>query len=229
LATKRKRLLLFGEDMPAHGPVAITLNDARTIVEGALEHARSQQYLPMTVAVLDTAAELVAFAREDGSSTRVNRLGRGLVEQKVGDTLVEAHADRYLARLAGVVAILRGRYVAEGAWAVCTPGSSAARLAAEAEGIDRIFTDAGVERSESGCGFCSSGGGGYADRVRPGSRVISSTNRNFGGRQGPGVRTHLASDPVTVPSRAALGRGPPPGNPADIAAGVEFVDPVEQP
>jgi Haem-degrading len=62
--------------MPAHGPVAITLNDARTIVEAALEHARSGQYPPMTVAVLDAAGQLVAFAREDGSSLLRGRIAR---------------------------------------------------------------------------------------------------------------------------------------------------------
>jgi uncharacterized protein GlcG (DUF336 family) len=62
--------------MPAHGPVAITLSDARTIVVAALKHARSGQYPPMTVAVLDTAGELVAFAREDGSSLLRGRIAR---------------------------------------------------------------------------------------------------------------------------------------------------------
>jgi uncharacterized protein GlcG (DUF336 family) len=62
--------------MPAHGPVAITLNDARTIVEAALKHARSGQYPPMTVAVLDAAGQLVAFAREDGSSLLRGRIAQ---------------------------------------------------------------------------------------------------------------------------------------------------------
>src|ERR1700738_1751665 len=62
--------------MPAHGGVAISLNDARTIVQAALKHARSGQYPPMTVAVLDAAGQLVAFAREDGSSLLRGRITR---------------------------------------------------------------------------------------------------------------------------------------------------------
>jgi 3-isopropylmalate/(R)-2-methylmalate dehydratase large subunit len=98
--------------------------------------------------------------------------------------------------------VLHGQHVAGGVRAVCTPGSTAVRLAAEAEGIARVLTDAGFEWRESGCSFCFFGGGeGFA----PGSRVISSTNRNFEGRQGPDVRTHLAS-PATVAASAVAGR-----------------------
>jgi 3-isopropylmalate/(R)-2-methylmalate dehydratase large subunit len=75
------------------------------------------------------------------------------------------------------------------------------RRAAEAQGLDRIFTDAGFEWRMSGCSLCFyAGGEGFA----PGSRVISSTNRNFIGRQGPGVRTHIAS-PETVAASAIAG------------------------
>jgi hypothetical protein len=77
LTTNREPTFLFGGGYAAHGPVAITLNDARTIVAVALEHARSGQYPPMTVAVLDTAGELVAFAREDGSSLLRGRIATG--------------------------------------------------------------------------------------------------------------------------------------------------------
>jgi 3-isopropylmalate/(R)-2-methylmalate dehydratase large subunit len=75
------------------------------------------------------------------------------------------------------------------------------RRAAEAAGLDRVFTDAGFEWRLSGCSMCFyAGGEGFA----PGTRVISSTNRNFEGRQGPGVRTHLAS-PETVAASAIRG------------------------
>lgn len=98
-------------------------------------------------------------------------------------------------------AVLKGRHVAHGVLAICVPGSTAVRKAAEAEGLDSVFREAGFEWHESGCAMCASGG---AERLG-GQRVISTTNRNFEGRQGPGTRTHLAS-PVTVAASAIAGR-----------------------
>ena len=98
-------------------------------------------------------------------------------------------------------AMLKGRHIAEGITAICVPGSSQVKRAAEAEGIDRIFTDAGFEWRESGCSMCFySGGESFGD----GARVISSTNRNFESRQGPNVKTHIAS-PETVVASALAG------------------------
>ncbi len=91
--------------------------------------------------------------------------------------------------------------VATGMTAIVTPGSTAVRRAAEAEGLDKVFIDAGFQWRESGCGLCFYAGG---DRFTPGTRVISSTNRNFENRQAPGVRTHLDS-PVTVAASAIAG------------------------
>ena len=97
---------------------------------------------------------------------------------------------------------LRGRRVASGVKAICVPGSMQVKREAEAEGLHRVFLNAGFEWRESGCSMCFfAGGEGFA----PGERVISSTNRNFEGRQGPGVRTHIAS-PATVAVSALAGR-----------------------
>jgi 3-isopropylmalate/(R)-2-methylmalate dehydratase large subunit len=97
--------------------------------------------------------------------------------------------------------ILKGRKIKDGLRAICVPGSSQVKLAAEAEGLDQIFRDAGFEWRESGCSMCFyAGGEGFAR----GERVITSTNRNFEGRQGPGVRSHLAS-PATVAASAIMG------------------------
>ncbi len=85
--------------------------------------------------------------------------------------------------------------------ALVVPGSSAVKREAEAEGLDKIFTDAGFEWRESGCSMCFYAGG---ESFPEGSRVISSTNRNFEGRQGPGIRTHIAS-PETVAASALAG------------------------
>lgn len=98
-------------------------------------------------------------------------------------------------------AILNGKRVATGVRAICVPGSTQTKLAAEAEGLDKIFQAAGFEWRESGCSFCFYAG---EEGFSKGDRVISSTNRNFEDRQGPGVRTHLAS-PETVAASAVAG------------------------
>lgn len=96
--------------------------------------------------------------------------------------------------------LLAGRSVAAGIRALCVPGSTQTKLQAEDEGLDIIFKTAGFEWHESGCGLCFyAGGHGFA----PGSRVISTTNRNFEGRQGPGIRTHLASPEIVAASAIA--------------------------
>lgn len=107
-----------------------------------------------------------------------------------------------LSDLRRAAAIVAGKKVADGVLALVVPGSSAVKRAAEAEGIDRIFTDAGFEWRMSGCSLCFYVGG---ESFPPGSRVISSTNRNFEGRQGPGIRTHIAS-PEVVAASAIAGR-----------------------
>ncbi len=98
--------------------------------------------------------------------------------------------------------LLKGRRIAGHIkTALVVPGSSEVRRQAEAEGLDRIFTDAGFDWRMSGCSLCFyAGGEGFA----AGSRTISSTNRNFQGRQGPGIRTHIAS-PETVAASAIAG------------------------
>ena len=105
-----------------------------------------------------------------------------------------------LSDLRAAAEVLRGRKVKAGIQAVCVPGSTPVKRAAEAEGLDRIFKDAGFEWHESACGFCGHiGSDRFADL-----RVVSTTNRNFEGRQGPKTRTHLAS-PATVAASAIAG------------------------
>jgi 3-isopropylmalate/(R)-2-methylmalate dehydratase large subunit len=93
--------------------------------------------------------------------------------------------------------IVRGRKVAEGVRAWVVPGSTSVKRIAERDGLDRVFKDAGFEWRESGCSMCAAVNG---DIVGRGERSISTTNRNFVGRQGPGSRTHLASPAVAAAS-----------------------------
>ncbi|MCH4894800.1 3-isopropylmalate dehydratase large subunit [Sphingomonas sp. SFZ2018-12] len=105
--------------------------------------------------------------------------------------------------LRAAAAVLRGRRVADGIrQALVVPGSGLVKHQAEAEGLDRIFTDAGFEWREPGCSMCL---GMNPDKVPPGERCASTSNRNFVGRQGPGARTHLVS-PVMAAAAAVTGR-----------------------
>lgn len=111
-------------------------------------------------------------------------------------------ANGRLSDLREAASIMRGRKVAPGVRALVVPGSTAVRRAAEAEGLDRVFLDAGAEWREAGCSLCCAING---ETVQPGERCISTSNRNFVGRQGPDSRTHLAS-PAMVAAAAVTGR-----------------------
>jgi 3-isopropylmalate/(R)-2-methylmalate dehydratase large subunit len=106
-----------------------------------------------------------------------------------------------LSDLESAARLLRGRKVAPGVRAICVPGSMQVRRDAEARGLHRIFLDAGFEWRVSGCSMCFNAGG---ESFGAEQRVVSTTNRNFEGRQGPRTRTHLAS-PATVAASAIAG------------------------
>jgi 3-isopropylmalate/(R)-2-methylmalate dehydratase large subunit len=91
--------------------------------------------------------------------------------------------------------VVAGRRVASSVKAIVVPGSASVRLAAEAEGLDKLFRDAGFEWRESGCSMCVAMND---DRLAPGERCASTSNRNFEGRQGRGGRTHLMSPPMAA-------------------------------
>lgn len=128
--------------------------------------------------------------------------GERIADTPIDVAFIGSCTNARLSDLRRAAAILEGKKVADGVLALVVPGSSAVKRAAEAEGLDRIFTDAGFEWRMSGCSMCFYVGG---ESFPPGSRVISSTNRNFEGRQGPGIRTHIAS-PEVVAASAIAGR-----------------------
>ena len=127
--------------------------------------------------------------------------GQALKGLEIDVAFIGSCTNSRLSDLRKAAALLKGRHIKPGVLALCVPGSSAVKRAAEAEGIDRIFKEAGFEWRESGCSMCFYAGG---ESFPKGSRVISSTNRNFRGRQGPGIRTHIAS-PETVAASALAG------------------------
>ena len=112
--------------------------------------------------------------------------------------------------LRAAASILEGRKVADGVRMLVVPGSVKVRLQAMSEGLDKVFVDAGAEWREAGCSMCLAMN---PDKLTPGERSASTSNRNFEGRQGPGGRTHLVS-PQVAAATAVSGHF---ASPADLA------------
>lgn len=129
------------------------------------------------------------------------RPGERLEGLRVQHVFIGSCANSRLPDLREAAAVVRGRRVADGVRAWVVPGSVEVRRAAEAEGLDRVFRDAGFEWRQPSCSMCLAANG---DIVPPGERCVSTTNRNFVGRQGPGARTHLAS-PAMAAAAAVTG------------------------
>jgi len=130
--------------------------------------------------------------------------GAPLAGTHVHHVFIGSCANGRLGDLRRAARLLRGRRVAEGTAAWVVPGSQAVKRAAEAEGLDAVFRAAGFEWRAPGCSMCV---GVNGEILQPGQRCVSTSNRNFVGRQGPGVRTHLAGAAVAA-AAAVLGRIP---------------------
>jgi 3-isopropylmalate/(R)-2-methylmalate dehydratase large subunit len=130
------------------------------------------------------------------------RAGEPIGNQPVNVVFIGSCTNGRLSDLRGAAQVLRGHKIARGVRALVVPGSQQVKKAAEAEGLDRIFIEAGAEWRESGCSMCL---GMNGDTVAAGEYSISTSNRNFEGRQGQGARTLLAS-PLTAAASAVRGR-----------------------
>jgi 3-isopropylmalate/(R)-2-methylmalate dehydratase large subunit len=129
------------------------------------------------------------------------RPGAPLAGTPIDWVFIGSCANGRLSDLRAAAHVVAGRHVAPGVRAWVVSGSVDVQRAAEAEGLDRTFRDAGFEWREPGCSMCLAANG---ETVGPGERSVSTSNRNFVGRQGPGARTHLAS-PVTAAACALTG------------------------
>ncbi len=127
--------------------------------------------------------------------------GQALLGLTIDGAFIGSCTNGRLSDLRAAASVLHGRSVSPAVRAICTPGSQQVKRAAEAEGLDRVFKEAGFEWREPGCSLCFHAGG---EGFGPGERVISSTNRNFRGRQGRMTRSHLAS-PASVAAAAIAG------------------------
>jgi 3-isopropylmalate/(R)-2-methylmalate dehydratase large subunit len=126
--------------------------------------------------------------------------GERLTDIAIDRVFIGSCTNARLEDLRAAAAVLRGRKARVPG--LISPGSSAVKRAAEAEGLDRVFIEAGLEWAESGCSMCV---GMNGDLAASGERCASTTNRNFRGRQGQGARTHLMS-PAMVAAAAVTGR-----------------------
>jgi 3-isopropylmalate/(R)-2-methylmalate dehydratase large subunit len=127
--------------------------------------------------------------------------GQAIAGTRIDRVFIGSCTNSRFADLERAAAIARGRQVAPHVEAWVVPGSQAAKREAEAAGLDRIFKDAGFQWREPGCSLCV---GANGEMVAPGQRCVSTSNRNFVGRQGPGARTHLAS-PAMAAAAAVTG------------------------
>ena len=127
--------------------------------------------------------------------------GQPLIGTPVDVVFIGSCTNSRLSDLRAAAAILRGRRVAPGVRVLVVPGSQAVKRAAEAERLDDVFIAAGAEWRDAGCSMCIAMNG---DSLRPGQLAVSTSNRNFEGRQGAGGRTLLAS-PLTAAASAVAG------------------------
>jgi 3-isopropylmalate/(R)-2-methylmalate dehydratase large subunit len=164
-----------GMGMPITGRVPSPADAPDTAQRAALDKALRYMDLAPGAPLLGRSIDVVFI----GSCTN----------SRIGDLRAAAH-------------VMNGRKVAAGVRALVVPGSKAIKRQAEAEGLDRVFRDAGAEWREAGCSMCIAMNG---DQLEPGQYAVSTSNRNFEGRQGRGGRTFLAS-PLTAAAAAVTGR-----------------------
>jgi 3-isopropylmalate/(R)-2-methylmalate dehydratase large subunit len=127
--------------------------------------------------------------------------GEPMIGKKIDAVFIGSCTNGRLSDLRQAAGILRGRKVAAGVRVLVVPGSERVRRDAEAEGLDRVFREAGAEWRYSGCSMCIAMNG---DQLEPGQLAVSTSNRNFEGRQGKGGRSLLAS-PLTAAASAVRG------------------------
>ncbi len=127
--------------------------------------------------------------------------GQALLGKAVDVVFIGSCTNSRIGDLREAAKFIEGRKVAEGVRVMVVPGSQQVKKQAEAEGLDRIFREAGAEWREAGCSMCIAMNG---DQLQPGQYAVSTSNRNFEGRQGKGGRTFLAS-PLTAAATAING------------------------
>ncbi len=160
--------------------------------------------IPITALVPDPANVADAMERETlAKALRYMDLpaGKSLMGHKVNVVFIGSCTNARISDLRAAAAVFKGRKVNPGVRVMVVPGSQQVKAQAQAEGLDQIFRDAGADWREAGCSMCIAMNG---DQLQPGEYSVSTSNRNFEGRQGKGGRTFLAS-PLTAAAAAVTG------------------------
>jgi 3-isopropylmalate/(R)-2-methylmalate dehydratase large subunit len=180
--------------------------DAANVAPGVTWGTSPDDVVPITGAVPDPDSYAEPAKREAAAKSLAYmglRPGERLQDVTVEHIFIGSCTNSRIEDLRAAAAVVKGRRLAGGIrQALVVPGSGLVKRQAEAEGLDRIFTEAGFEWREPGCSACL---GMNPDKVPPGERCASTSNRNFVGRQGPGARTHLLS-PAMAAAAAVTGR-----------------------
>jgi 3-isopropylmalate/(R)-2-methylmalate dehydratase large subunit len=178
--------------------------DAAKIVPMVSWGTSPQDVLPIT-GVVPNPADAIDETKRAELQRMVDYMGlvpgQKLTDLKVDVVFIGSCTNSRIEDIRAAAAIARGKNVAPGVRAMVVPGSGLVKLAAEAEGLDIVLKDAGFEWREAGCSMCL---GMNPDKLTPGQRCASTSNRNFEGRQGPGGRTHLLS-PAMAAAAAITG------------------------
>jgi 3-isopropylmalate/(R)-2-methylmalate dehydratase large subunit len=165
---------------------------------------------PEDVTRIDGVVPDPADAADEGRRAAIQRkldymgltAGMKITDIEIDTVFVGSCTNGRIEDLRAAAAVARGRKVANGVRALIVPGSGLVKEQAEQEGLDEIFTEAGFEWRNPGCSMCLAMN---TDRLEPGERCASTSNRNFEGRQGRGGRTHLVS-PAMAAAAAVTGR-----------------------
>ncbi len=177
--------------------------DAASIAPMMTWGTSPEHVIPVDSVVPDPAAAPDAAHRDawqDALDYMGLRAGRPLAGTRVDWVFIGSCANSRLSDLRDAAALAKGQRIAKGVNAWVVPGSEAVKREAESEGLDDVFRSAGFEWREPGCSMCVAANG---ETVPPGARCVSTSNRNFVGRQGPGARTHLASPQSAVAAAIA--------------------------
>ena len=189
-------------DPGAHYDTVVTLR-AEDIVPQVTWGTSPEDVLPIT-GVVPNPAEATDEARRAQLQRMVDYMGltpgQRLQDLKIDVAFIGSCTNSRIEDIRSAASIAKGRHVAEGVRALVVPGSGLVKKQAEAEGLDRILTEAGFEWREAGCSMCL---GMNPDKLTPGQRSASTSNRNFEGRQGPGGRTHLLSPAMAAAAAIA--------------------------
>jgi 3-isopropylmalate/(R)-2-methylmalate dehydratase large subunit len=178
--------------------------DARDIVPMVTWGTSPEQALPITAKVPDPAAMKEAHTRaaaERALAYMGLTANMPITDIKVDHVFIGSCTNGRIEDLRAAAEIAKGKKVAAGVNAIVVPGSGLVKEQAEAEGLDKVFVEAGFEWRDPGCSMCLAMN---ADRLKEGERCASTSNRNFEGRQGRGGRTHLVS-PAMAAAAAVTG------------------------